>query len=162
MQEIWKDIEGFEDYQISNTGRIMTKPKELKPKISSRGLLEIALCREQQRVGKMLGRLVYETFSGKQLTKNDVVIYKDGNKANCNFDNLEVVTRGKRQEIAYEKGERKARKFEYHGEYLTVKQIAQKTGMKQATIEKRLCRWGWNIYEAAEIPKNVYKRKEIE
>lgn len=160
MEEIWLDVVGFEDYQISNTAKVRNKPKELKPKISKQGLLEISLCSNNKRQGKMLGRLVYETFSGQKLTKDDVIIYLDGDKTNCNFNNLKVISRSEREKMAYEKGEKECRKFEYYGEKLTIRQIAEKTGIKQATLEQRIYRWGWNAMEAVEIPLNVYKRKE--
>jgi hypothetical protein len=158
--EVWKDVVGFEDYEISNTGRIRTKPKELKPKISKQGLLEISLCKNNKRSGKMLGRLVCEAFLGKELTKDDVVIYLDGDKTNCSFDNLKVISRSERERMAYDIGEKKATKHEFNGEYLTIGQIAEKTGIKLKTLEQRIYRFGWSAYEAVEIPLNVYKRKE--
>ena len=159
--EVWRDVVGFEDYEISNTGRIRTKPKELKPKISKQGLLEISLCNNNKRHGKMLGRLVCEAFLERELTKDDVVVYLDGDKTNCSIDNLKVISRSEREKMAYEKGEKECRKFEYYGEKLTIRQIAEKTGIKQATLEQRIYRWGWNAMEAVEIPLNVYKRKEV-
>ena len=159
MQEIWRDIEGFEDYQISNTAKIRAKPKELKPKISKQGLLEVSLSANNKRTGKMVGRLVYETFSGKKLTKNDVIIYKDGDKTNCDYNNLMVVSRSERERMAYENGERKVNRYEYYGEYLTLKQIAEKTGISQIILEQRIYRRGWNIYEAVEVPISVYRKK---
>lgn len=50
--------------------------------------------------------------------------------------------------------------YEYYDEYLSVYQISEITGIDARRINKRLGR-GWNIYEAAEIPKRrVLRRKK--
>lgn len=39
------------------------------------------------------GRYVWEQNTGEQLTKNDMIRFRDGNPMNCEFNNLEKVTR---------------------------------------------------------------------
>lgn len=158
--EVWLDIAEFENYEISNQGRIRPKIRYLSTKVNKQGNLEVSLNKNGKSCGKMLGRLVYEAFSGKKLTKDDVIIYLDGDKTNCEFSNLKAISRSERERMAYEKGEKECRKFDYYGEELTIRQIAEKTGIKQATLEQRIYRGGWNAMEAVEIPLNVYKRKE--
>lgn len=162
MEEIWKDIDGFDNYEVSNTAKVRPKARLLAVKTNKSGNLEVSLNKGDKRHGKMLGRLVYEAFSGEKLSKNDVIIYLDGDKTNCNYDNLRVVSRSEREKMAYEKGEKKANRFEYYGEYLTISQIAEKTGVPQTILEQRVYRRGWNIYEAVEVPKNIYKKKGID
>ena len=48
--EVWKDIPGFENYQISNYGNVKSlnygrtgKPKLLKPTVSGKGYLQVRL-----------------------------------------------------------------------------------------------------------------------
>ena len=99
-EEIWKDIEGFPNYQISDLGRIKVKEysknnrtfneKLLKPQTNKRsGYVQIMLTDENnQRKLKYLHRLVANAF----LPKDDnitTVIHKDGDKANNKASNLE-------------------------------------------------------------------------
>ena len=160
MKEIWKDINDFENYEISNLGRIRPKVRYLSTKVNKQGNVEVSLNKKGKSCGKMLGRLVFEAFSGQELTKDDVIIYLDGDKTNCDFSNLAVVSRSEREKMAYERGEKQCRKFDFYGEELTVRQIAEKTGMKQAIIEQRLCRRGWGIEEAAEVPVAKFNVKK--
>lgn len=160
MDEMWVEILGFENYIISNKGNIRQKPKDLSTKIGKSGAVEVSLNKNGKSVGKMVGRLVYEAFTGRQLTKDDVVVYLDGDKTNCNFDNLKVISRSEREKMAYDIGEKDVRRFEFYGEYLTLREIAERTGIKQATLEQRVYRWNGNIYEAVEVPLSVYDKKE--
>ena len=115
MQEIWKNIVNYEGkYQISNTGKVKSMNynntniiKELKPKINKQGFLEIKLSIHNKTKDFMLNRLVIEHFTNKKISKNDIVMYKDGNKENNDLDNLYLITRGQRQEFTYNNGKRK-------------------------------------------------------
>ena len=73
MIEIWKDIEGYEGYQVSNLGRVRSldridsnnhplKGVILKPYISNSGYLLVGLYKQQKRDRKLLHRLVAEAF----------------------------------------------------------------------------------------------------
>ena len=73
MKEIWKDIEGYEGYQVSNLGRVKSldridsnnhplKGVILKPYISNSGYLLVGLYKQQKRDRKLLHRLVAEAF----------------------------------------------------------------------------------------------------
>lgn len=73
MKEIWKDIDGYEGYQVSNLGRVRSldridsnnhplKGVILKPHISNSGYLLVGLYKQQKRDGKLLHRLVAEAF----------------------------------------------------------------------------------------------------
>lgn len=98
--EIWKDVKGFPNYQISSLGRIKVKEysknnrifkeKLLKPQTNKRnGYVQIMLTdNKNQRKLKYLHRLVANAF----LPKDDeitTVIHKDGDKANNKAFNLE-------------------------------------------------------------------------
>ena len=165
--EIWKDIKEFEGkYQISNTGKVKSlnykntgKEKILKPKINKQGHLEITLNKNDKHYYRMVNRLVVETFTGKKLTKNDIVMYKDNDKTNCSLNNLYLITRGQRQEITYDLDNRYRPKYEYYGEYLSTKDISKKTGIKAKRIRDRVKRLYWNIYEASEIPVAIQNKK---
>ena len=71
LEEIWKDIEGYEGfYQISSLGRIKSfkdnygkyREKILSPTPNKDGYLFITLCKNGERQAKMVHRLVAEAF----------------------------------------------------------------------------------------------------
>lgn len=106
MQEIWKDIKGYEGkYQISNLGRVKSlkrvikrvvegkaffkteKEKILKPYKNSHGYLCCGLEGKKINVHLLVGR----AFIGEN-EKGFVFNHKDGNKMNPVLENLEVIT----------------------------------------------------------------------
>lgn len=102
MNEIWKDIEGFEGYyQISNLGRVKSfcqptqyrKPKEhiLKPSISNTGYCQVTLYKDTKRKKFLVHRLVAFAFVPNP---NDYphINHKDENKLNNSAENLEWCT----------------------------------------------------------------------
>ena len=99
MEEIWKDIKGYEGiYQISNCGRIKSlyrkrrkNEKILKPLVSSRNYFQINLYKDGKMFKYLIHRLVAETF----IINPDNLPYinhKDENKQNNCVDNLEWCT----------------------------------------------------------------------
>ena len=81
--EIWKDIEGYEGYQVSNLGRVRSldridsnnhplKGVILKPYISNSGYLLVGLYKQQKRDRKLLHRLVAEAFIPNPENKSEI------------------------------------------------------------------------------------------
>ena len=73
MKEIWKDIKGYEGYQVSNFGRVRSLDRIdsnnhplngviLKPYISNSGYLLVGLYKQQRCYKKLVHRLVAEAF----------------------------------------------------------------------------------------------------
>ena len=69
MQEIWKDIPGYENYQISNLGNVKSlnylrtgKEKLLKPGLSSSGYYFVPLCKNGEKKYFRVHRLVALAF----------------------------------------------------------------------------------------------------
>lgn len=163
MKEIWKDIKNFEGkYQVSNTGKIKSlnysntgKERILIPKINKQGYLEVTLNKNNKHNYYMINRIVFQAFSNKILSKNDIIMYKDNDKTNCSLDNMYIITRGKRQEITYDTDKRYKPTYEFYGEKLSTKEIAKKNNIKPELIRNRMSKLYWNIYEAAEIPKEI-------
>lgn len=87
---IWKEIVGFENYQISNTGLIKKEGKILKP-FDNGGYDRILLRKDGISKKKLIHRLVAEHFISNQNNKPQVN-HKDLNTKNNNVDNLEWVT----------------------------------------------------------------------
>ena len=167
MNEIWEDIKDYEGkYQLSTKGFVKSlnynntgKEKILKPKINKQGHLEVTLNKDNKHNYRMVARLMIDTFTNIKLDRNTIIMYKDDNKTNCELGNLYLITRGKRQELTYDNDKRYRLKYEYYGEILSIKEIAKRNKVKPKTIRNRISKLYWNIYEAAEIPISIYKRK---
>lgn len=93
MKEIWKDIEGYESYQVSNLGRIrrMPKGKIRVQKAARNGYLTVNLCKNNKVRWFYVHRLVASAFIANH-DNLPIVNHKDENKHNNFADNLEWVT----------------------------------------------------------------------
>lgn len=101
IQEIWKDIDGFEGlYEISNKGRVKTlKPRRgMKSKEGliavthdSWGYPRVLIYKDKKVHAKRIHRLVAINFIPNPLNKVSVN-HIDGNKLNNHVDNLEWST----------------------------------------------------------------------
>ena len=107
MNEIWKDIPGFEGrYQASTLGRIRSvdavrecrsknnkaymrtaKGRILKAYCDHRGYRRIGLFKDGEAERWLLHRLVAMTFLENNEDRRDVV-FKDGDRGNVTVDNL--------------------------------------------------------------------------
>lgn len=107
MQEVWKDIAGYEGlYQVSDLGRVksldryvdygkttaLRKGRILKPGKATGGYLQVELWKSGASSTKLIHRLVAEAFvpNGENLSE---VNHKDENKENNSADNLEWCSR---------------------------------------------------------------------
>jgi hypothetical protein len=106
MQEIWKDIKGYEGlYQVSNLGRVKSleryktnwskkqcvKERVLKPILANTGYYMVVLSKNGITKSVLVHRLVAETFLSNP-NNLEQVNHKDENKLNNNIDNLEFCT----------------------------------------------------------------------
>ena len=107
FKEEWKQVEGFERYLVSNTGRVIStlnnRTKELKPQQDAIGYLHYRLYPEDRRFGLYPNnrgvrpklykahRLVAETFIPDGDTSLQIN-HKDGDKHNNVVTNLEYCT----------------------------------------------------------------------
>jgi hypothetical protein len=118
MEEIWKDIEGFESlYQVSNMGQVKSydmevkyptgtvriqKGRILKPG-SNMGYPRVNLCKDKKVSVKLVHRLVAEAFLPNADNKKEVN-HIDGVKSNACVDNLEWVTSSENSKHAFRTG----------------------------------------------------------
>jgi hypothetical protein len=97
MEEIWKTIEGFEDYEVSNFGRVKSfklgKEKILKPSVNNHGYCLVFLFKDKKRSTKKIHQLVSIAFLNHTPCGFKLVVnHKDFNRENNHVDNLEIVT----------------------------------------------------------------------
>lgn len=114
MEEIWKDIKGYEGlYQISNFGRVRSLERKVKGRKYRRKFLSIQKNKNgYQKVGLYnspnhksisIHRLVALNFIPNPHNKK-CVNHKDGNKENNKVNNLEWVTHSENMKHAFTKG----------------------------------------------------------
>ena len=115
MNEIWKDIKGYEGlYQVSSRGRIKslcfnhTDYSKIMKKGSNTSYDKIILTHNYKQKTFLIHRLVAETFIPNPFGFK-CVNHKDGNKMNNNVENLEWCTYSHNLRHAYTKNLRKAR-----------------------------------------------------
>lgn len=94
-KEIWVKIEGYDDYYISDHGRVMStkfnKIRYLTSCPSTHGYLKVMLCKNGIVKTKFIHRLIAEYFipNPNNLPQVDHI---DGNRQNNNINNLRWVT----------------------------------------------------------------------
>ena len=98
MNEIWRKIEGFEKYEVSNLGRVRSlnyrqtgESKTLRLCKNSTGYLHVDLYKNGNRYYKKVHRLVANAFI-PNIDNKPQINHIDGNKINNRVDNLEWVT----------------------------------------------------------------------
>lgn len=99
MEEIWKEVSGWPEYEISSDGRVRrvskncgtTVGKILKPTKLNNGYYKVALCRNSKRKEYLVHRLVAITFLGNADGMD--VCHIDGTRDNNKLSNLRIDTR---------------------------------------------------------------------
>ena len=118
--ENWKTIDGFENYEISDYGRVRSLThtvtsctgqtytvagEMLKPRRAGKGYVKVALCEHGKVHDAYVHELVAKAFlcadaNGEKLIVNHI----DGNKRNNNASNLEWTTYSGNNQHAYDMG----------------------------------------------------------
>ena len=88
--EIWKNIECFEEYSVSNFGNIRNKKtgRILKPRKHTGGYMRIILCKDKKHYDRYIHRLVAQAFISNPNNLPEVN-HKDEDKTNNCVENLE-------------------------------------------------------------------------
>lgn len=102
--EVWKDIKGYEGYQVSNEGRIRTHNKTtytekhgvrhwqnriLSQKTAKDKAMRVELWKDGKHNTVLVHRIVALTFLGEPPEPNMTVNHIDGNRKNNHVENLE-------------------------------------------------------------------------
>lgn len=120
MKEIWKDIQDYRGYQVSNLGRVRTYNKitykkgierhwkdrilKYKSKIDNTGY-RVDLWKEGKPKTLLVARLVAFTFYEQDINNHNLTVdHLDGNRFNNNLDNLELVSLSENIKRGFEKG----------------------------------------------------------
>lgn len=137
MQEIWKDIKGYEGlYQVSNLGRVKSlyrkiktingyvktvRQKLLKQTIDDTGYYVVSLWKNNKHIRPHIHRLVAENFI-INIENKPCINHIDGNKLNNNVLNLEWCTAKENNIHAYENGlnpsRKKVNQYDLNGKYI--------------------------------------------
>ena len=115
----WRDVAGFEGrYEVSNmghvrtvphyvdnhTGRILLKPRVLRPNVLQKGYLQVTISdSDSRRHARQVHRLVAEAFVERKDGCNQVN-HKNGDKQDNRADNLEWTTNSGNQLHAWATG----------------------------------------------------------
>jgi hypothetical protein len=89
---MWKTIEGFENYEISNDGLVRRGSLIMKYFDNGLGYKVIKISHDKRRFRFYVHRLVVNTFLPNKTGLRLEVNHIDHNKANNNIENLEWVT----------------------------------------------------------------------
>lgn len=96
--EIWKPVLGYDNYEVSNKGRVRSIYKHgplllrLQPNKNSK-YLYVSLNKDKKRKMMSVARLVGHTFLGESYSEiNNTINHKDGNRQNNCVENLEWVS----------------------------------------------------------------------
>ena len=145
-KEIWKAVNGFDEYFVSNKGRVYSKKrnKYLKPLCSETGYLKVGLWNKSKRKVVKIHRLVAEAFIENSNNKK-CVNHIDGNKQNNCVSNLEWATHSENTKHACSIGllvqkTKTVDKFSKDGKYIesfsSQKEAAKATGIFQSAISR--------------------------
>ena len=121
MEEVWKDILGYEDYKINFVGEVFSKQREIKVGLTKRvignyilkpskvrGYLNVVLTNSDGKKMFKIHRLLALSFIPNPENKS-CVNHIDGNKSNNKLNNLEWVTPKENNYHAFKKGLKKSR-----------------------------------------------------
>lgn len=98
MEEVWKEINGYDNYLVSNFGNIKSIKRNLilKQYTLKNGYQSITLCQLGEKRTLSIHRLVCQSFLLNPENKEQVN-HIDGNKLNNNITNLEWCTHSENQ-----------------------------------------------------------------
>ena len=156
MEEIWKDVVGYEGiYQVSNTGRILAHSCERRFQKNNSGYETVMLYKDGKYRRKTVHRIVAEAFIPNPLCYSQINHIDEDKENNC-VSNLEWCTPSennlkyhKNHQNQKRKGKRKGNRVqqisldgELIREWDNARQVFTETGMSDWSISQ-CCRGVW-------------------
>ena len=106
--EIWKEVKGFESYEVSNLGRVKSlartiiykdgrvykyKSKVLKPRRGTHGYLTVNIFKDTKCKTRLIHQLVAEAFLNHAPCGYKLIVdHIDNNPLNNELGNLQIIT----------------------------------------------------------------------
>ncbi len=162
MDEIWKKIDGFENYEVSDKGNVRSlnynntgKPRNLKQKINRYGYNEVKLSKNNKTKNFLVSTLVAQAFLNKVSPDKEVMHISDIN--DNSVGNLKYGYRSEILHQTYKRGRRKIGKpsknfISFNGkQYKKYSDLARDNNITPRRFFKRLEK-GWSLDEAISIP----------
>ena len=127
--EIWKNINGYPDYAISNTGQVKSLrfDRVLKASTNNNDYKYVNLIHKRLKKTTAIHRLVVEHFGEMCPAENMVVDHIDGNKINNHVENLQWMSVSENTLKSYGNAENKEKILEL-----------RKTGVRYVDISRQL------------------------
>lgn len=164
--EIWRKIEGFENYEVSNLGQVRSlnykrtgEIKILIPCKNNNGYLKVVLCKSGKQHTKRVHRLVATAFIPNLEGKKEVN-HIDGNKQNNKVENLEWCTNLENIQHAWETGLRNEETKKKLSEANKGKKLSEETRNKISEIKKGKHHTEQTRKKLSEANKGKYRREK--
>jgi len=84
-KEIWKPIDGFDNYMVSDQGRVC---RVLAPRLNVHGYPRASLCKDKAVYDRLVHRLVLEAFVGPCPDGMQACHHPSNDRTNAKLDNL--------------------------------------------------------------------------
>ena len=91
MEQNELEVYEYNGYSITKDGTVRNQ----NGKVMSVSDGQISLTIHGKKRRRLAGRIVWAAINGRELTAKEVLVYRDGNRDNISYDNLEVLQRKK-------------------------------------------------------------------
>jgi len=141
--EEWKIISGYENYSVSNTGKIKSLRFNRLLKLSKNGdgYLNVNLIENKIIKTHMIHPLVMNNFGPKKPEGNYVIDHKDTSKDNNNINNLQWLTIGENTEKRFNNYDKKKEIVNLHKQGYSAKEIKDKIDLSMYTIYQTILKY---------------------
>ena len=169
MEEEWRDIEGYDGYQVSNMGKVKSleryiksrgngltlhKGQILKNNIVNNGYYSVCLSINGIKKNKLIHQLVAIYFLGHKIDGHNIVVdHINGDKLNNRVENLRLVSQRENTSTCYRKGTET-----YSSQYVGVSWVKSRNKWRTfITINSKLKHLGY--FNSELEASNAYQNK---